>query len=214
MTDLKAKEARVNRLDWRYRYWRDSRKPSARRTFMIRYLRVRLRQAKAKLAKARAKNPTTISEKGVRFIASFEGFPNGGKPYNDPVGYCTVGYGHLIAYRRCTQGDLKTWGQLTRGQAERLLRDDLQVYVDGVKRAVKVPLTQPRLDALVSFSYNVGLGALSSSTLLRRLNAKDYNAVPAELAKWTKGGGVDLPGLVRRRKAEGELWRSGRYTTG
>jgi hypothetical protein len=77
-----------------------------------------------------------------------------------------------------------------------------------VDRLVTVPLSQNQFDALVSFTFNVGEGALAKSTLLKKLNAGKYSEVPAELMKWTKGGGRELPGLVRRRRAECALWRS------
>ena len=72
-------------------------------------------------------------------------------------------------------------------------------------------LTQYQFDALVSFVFNVGVGAFGGSTLLRRLNQGDYNAVPAELMRWVNSGGTPLPGLVRRRRAEGVLFSRGAY---
>jgi lysozyme len=71
---------------------------------------------------------------------------------------------------------------------------------------VTVPLTQGQHDALVSFTYNEGAGRLQSSTLLKDLNAGNYAAVPAEFMKWVFGGGVKLPGLVTRRRAECKLF--------
>jgi hypothetical protein len=71
---------------------------------------------------------------------------------------------------------------------------------------VKQPLTQNQFDVLVDFAYNAGVGALKSSTLLKKVNAAQFDAVPAELMKWTKGGGKVLPGLVRRRQAESAWW--------
>jgi hypothetical protein len=89
----------------------------------------------------------------------------------------------------------------------KILASDLVKFEDGVDNLVKVPLKQNQFDALVSFAFNVGLGALGKSTLLKKLNAGQYDAVPAELMKWTKAGGKELPGLVRRRRAEAALWR-------
>jgi lysozyme len=76
----------------------------------------------------------------------------------------------------------------------------------GVKRLVKVPLAQGQFDALVSFSFNVGLGALGSSTLLRKLNAGDYRGAAAEFPRWNKAGGKVYEGLTRRRAAERSLF--------
>jgi lysozyme len=71
-----------------------------------------------------------------------------------------------------------------------------------------VQLSQGQFDALVSFAYNVGVGAFGKSTLLKRVNAGRFEDVPAEFMKWTRGGGIELSGLVRRRRAEVKLWRS------
>ena len=73
------------------------------------------------------------------------------------------------------------------------------------------PLKQHQLDALVSFTFNCGEGALASSTLRKRLNRGEYAAVPQELNKWVMSGGRRLEGLVRRRKAEGALFHNGKY---
>ncbi len=70
-----------------------------------------------------------------------------------------------------------------------------------------VPLTQNQFDALTSFTYNTGEGAFSRSTLLKQLNAGNYNAVPGEMGKWVYGGGRRLQGLVNRRAAEAATWR-------
>ena len=96
---------------------------------------------------------------------------------------------------------------LTKKQALDRFDKDLKKFEAGVSESVTVPLTQNQFDALVSFVFNVGLGAFQKSTLLRKLNAGDYAAVPGELMKWTKAGGKELPGLVRRRRAEAGLWR-------
>ena len=88
------------------------------------------------------------------------------------------------------------------------MRSDLERFERGVNGLVKVELTKNQFDVLVSFAYNCGLGSLKKSTLLKRVNAKRFDDVPAELMKWTRGGGKVLPGLVRRRRAEAEMWRS------
>ena len=94
-------------------------------------------------------------------------------------------------------------------QANDLLETQVnEKYAPAVVRLVKVPLNQNQFDALVSFVYNLGEGALASSTLLKLLNQGDYDSVPAQMMRWTKANGVDLPGLVRRRKAEADLFSS------
>lgn len=121
--------------------------------------------------------------------------------YLCPAGVWTIGWGH-------TGADVHKGMTITRQEAEALLRQDL-VYTEAVvTAAVKVPLAPAQFDALVSFVFNVGAEAFRKSTLLRKLNAGNYDAVPAELARWNKGGGRVLAGLVRRRKEEAELWVS------
>jgi lysozyme len=97
---------------------------------------------------------------------------------------------------------------ITTAQAEAMLIRDMKQYEDAVSSAVKVPLNQGQFDALASLCYNIGIGAFRRSTLVRRLNAGAYADVPAQLMRWTRGGGKELPGLVRRRRAEAALWRS------
>lgn len=161
----------------------------------------KLKGAEAELSKFRAaKASTSTSAAGVKFIAGFEGYF--ARPYNDPVGYCTIGYGHLIAYRGCNGSDRAKWGSLSQGEAQRLLRGDLRSFEGCVNTTVRVELTQRRYDSAVSFAYNLGCGAWVSSTLLRRLNARAYCSAGREFGKWVNAGGRPLPGLVRRRAAE------------
>jgi len=104
---------------------------------------------------------------------------------------------------------------ITEAQAIERLRRDLAVAEQAVWNAVDVDLTDNQFGALVSFVFNVGVGAFRSSSLLRKLNAGDYAAVPGELAKWNKArvAGVLTPvaGLSNRRAAEAGLWAKGDY---
>ena len=138
------------------------------------------------------------SQAGKDLIISFEGIRL--QAYKCPAGVWTIGVGS-------TQPPVKPGEVLTKKEAMDRFDHDLVKYENAVDRLVKVPLTQNQFDALVSFTFNVGEGALAKSTLLKKLNAGDYDAVPAELMKWTKGGGKELPGLVRRRRAEAAMWR-------
>lgn len=141
------------------------------------------------------------SRAGIDLITSFEGYyPSW---YLDPVGVRTVGYGHTS--ERIPAGITVP---LTREEALDLLRSDLKEYEAEVRRLVKVPLSQPQFDALTSFAFNVGAGALASSTLLKRLNHGDYDAAAREFRRWVFGGGEALPGLKRRRAAEAALFMS------
>jgi lysozyme len=140
-----------------------------------------------------------ISQKGLNLIKSFEGLEL--KAYKDSVGVVTIGYG--------STGPHVSMGQsITETQAEALLLSDVTRFEKGVSDLVKVTLTQYQFDALVSFSFNLGLGNLKSSTLLRKLNSLDYKGASLEFARWNKAGGRVLAGLTRRRLAEKELFLS------
>lgn len=142
------------------------------------------------------------SKAGLDLIKQFEGLRL--KAYKCPADVWTIGYGHTSA---AGQPAVKSGMSITEAQANKILAADLGQYEDAINNSVKVDLTQNQFDALVSFVYNVGIGAFQKSTLLKKLNANQYDAVPGELMKWTKGGGKELPGLVRRRRAEAALWR-------
>jgi lysozyme len=154
--------------------------------------------------------PTALSPAGAKFIAKFEGFR--AKMYNDAAGHCTIGFGHLVHRGPINGKEAPEFvAGITRARALELLQADAAKAASAVKRGVKVPLTQHQFDALVSFAYNVGNGAFAESTLLKKLNAGDYKAVPAQLNRWVKADGKALEGLVRRRGAEGALFSRGTY---
>ncbi len=136
------------------------------------------------------------SQKGLDLIKSFEGLRL--SAYKCPAGVWTIGYG--------TTAGVKPGQSITKERAEELLRDDVKRFEDQVLRLVKVPLTQGQFDALVSFTYNLGAANLGNSTLLRLLNAGDYKGAAAQFDRWTKAGGKELPGLVKRRAAERALF--------
>lgn len=140
--------------------------------------------------------------KGIALIKAHEGKRL--TAYLCPANVLTIGYGHTSAAGdpRVTKGK-----KISEAEADVILVRDLATFERGVSRMVKSPLTQGQFDALVSFAFNCGLGALQNSSLLRKLNAGRHQDVPAELMKWTRGGGRELPGLVRRRREEAALWR-------
>jgi len=138
-------------------------------------------------------------QKGIDLIKVSEGVVL--KVYKDAVGLPTIGYGHLIK-----AGEVFT--TITQQQAEDLLRKDLVQFENGINQLVTVPLTQNQFDALVSFTFNLGVGSLKSSTLLKKLNAKDYAGASAEFLRWDKAGGKTLAGLTKRRTAERQLFLS------
>jgi len=99
---------------------------------------------------------------------------------------------------------------ITRDQALRWLRMDIErKYEPKVRRLVRVPLSEDSMGALVSFAYNVGTGGLARSTLLKKVNAKDWDAVPGQFMRWNKSNGRVFRGLTRRRKAEAKQFMEG-----
>jgi lysozyme len=143
-----------------------------------------------------------ITQAGLDLIKRFEGFSP--TIYICPAGYPTIGYGHVVKPQEREQFA----GGITKNQAEDLLRQDVQIAERAVLRLINVPLTDGQFDALVSFTFNLGAGALQRSTLRRKVNRGDHAAVPAELRKWVWAGGRKLEGLVRRREAESRLYNS------
>ena len=96
----------------------------------------------------------------------------------------------------------------TLAQCDAAFLKDMREFESHVKRLVKVPLTQWQYDALVSFTYNAGAGALAKSTLLKKVNAKNWDAAALEFHKWCKSNGKVLAGLVRRRASEALLFQN------
>lgn len=138
-----------------------------------------------------------INSDGIQLIKSFEGKKL--KAYKDIVGVWTVGYGH-------TGNDVTPNMVITEEHAEELLIQDLVRFEESVSKLVKVPITDNMFSALVSFCFNLGAGTLRKSTLLRLLNTKDYNFASLEIVRFCKAGGKVVDGLLRRRKAEQELF--------
>jgi lysozyme len=136
------------------------------------------------------------SEKGLALIKEFEGFR--ALAYLCPAGVWTIGWGHT---RGVTEHD-----RVTEEMATDMLIEDLAWSEAAVKQYVTVPLNQNQFDALVSFTFNLGQGALAQSTLLRLLNSGEYTAAALQFGRWVKAGTQTLPGLVRRREAERALF--------
>jgi len=141
----------------------------------------------------------------------FEGFS--AKPYLCPAGVWTIGYGstYYQSGDRVTQHD----PEVTREYAEQLLMNELvHTYAPGAIRACPVLLALAvkdrdwgKLNAIVDFCYNLGVGRLQTSTLRRKINAQEWEAAKEQLMLWTRGGGKVLRGLVIRRQAECALMR-------
>jgi lysozyme len=143
-----------------------------------------------------------VTDKGLALIKRFEGFS--ATPYLCPVGWWTIGWGAV----RGPDGQVVTAVTLpiTEEEAEILLRRDVSLAERAVSRLISVPLAGGQFDALVSFTFNLGAGALQRSTLRRKVNREDHGAVPEELRKWVWAGGKRLPGLVKRREAEADIY--------
>lgn len=142
-------------------------------------------------------------QKGLDLIKQFEGLRL--KAYDDGVGVWTIGYG-TIRYPNGVR--VKSGDTCTKEQAEQYLKTDLDSFENVINTKVKVPLTQNQFDALACFVYNVGATNFSNSTLLRKLNAKDYSGAADQLLRWNKAGGKVMNGLTRRREAERKLFLS------
>lgn len=121
------------------------------------------------------------------------------KAYLDTGGVWTIGYGH-------TGPEVVEGLTITLDGAERLLREDLRTAEGHVNKLVKVALTQNQFDALVSFVYNIGGGAFKESTMLRLLNAGDYEGAANQFPRWNKDNGKVVAGLTNRRREERELF--------
>lgn len=118
-------------------------------------------------------------------------------------GTLTIGYGHTETVRPGMR--------ITQEEADRLFLADVAPRVAALDDMIQVDLTDNQFGALLSWVFNVGVGNARKSTLIRKLNAGDYDAVPAELAKWNKQSGQVVPGLVNRRAAEAGLWAKGEF---
>lgn len=118
--------------------------------------------------------------------------------YICPAGYPTIGYGHVVMAHEQDQFALG----ITQAEATELLRKDVGIAERAVLRLISVPLTDGQFDALVSFTFNLGAGALQRSTLRRKVNRGEHESILAELMKWVWAAGKRLPGLVRRRQIE------------
>jgi lysozyme len=161
-----------------------------------------------------------VNDATLTLVKRFEGLPDGDPrtvnldPYLDPVGIWTIGWGHAIAWQgswlrgpaQRAQATALYPGGITQAQAETLLRADLLDTGRDVGHAVQVPLSDNQYGALVSFTFNLGIGNLRKSTLLRKLNQSDYAGAADEFPRWNKADGKVFPGLVARRAAERELF--------
>lgn len=135
-----------------------------------------------------------ITQDGLNLIKFYEGFSP--TTYICPAGYKTIGYGHLVRHT-------ESFDTITEQQAVELLKKDVKGAENAVLRLINIPLNDGQYNALVSFTFNLGSGALQRSTLRQRINRNENNYdCASEFDKWIYAGGRILSGLVKRRKAE------------
>jgi lysozyme len=147
-----------------------------------------------------------VSQTGLDLIKHFEGLSL--KAYKCPAGVWTIGYG--------TTGvpEARLGVVISAARAEELLAIDVDKFSRQVWVLVSdVVINQHQMDALIAFAYNVGIGAFKTSTLLKKLLQKDYTGASKEFLRWTKAKGKELPGLVKRRRAESLLFLGGDWRT-
>jgi lysozyme len=140
--------------------------------------------------------------KGIAIIRKYEGLRL--QAYICPSGLPTIGFGATFYENgsRVQLGD-----KITRDRADQLLFFQVKLFADEVQRIVKVNLDENQLGALVSFCFNVGGAAFGKSTLARKVNANPSDStIRNEFMRWTRGGGKVLPGLVKRREEEANLY--------
>lgn len=142
-----------------------------------------------------------MTEEGLALIRRFEGFR--GEAYRCPAGIWTIGYGHT---GRAGPPPVTPGLRMTEEAARRVLAADVERFAAEVRAGLTRELSDAQFSALVSFAYNVGGGGFRASSVLKAVNAGDFAAVPRRLQMWVKAGGKTLPGLVKRRAAEAELF--------
>ena len=131
-----------------------------------------------------------VTQRGLDLICRFEGFSP--ELYICPAGHPTIGYGHLVR----EDEKARFSGAITENEARTLLKQDVEVAERAVLRLIDVPLSDGQFDALVSFTFNLGAGALQRSTLRRKVNCEEHAEVPTEFLRWVWARGRKLGGLI------------------
>lgn len=141
-----------------------------------------------------------ISNVGIKLIAGWESFKS--KPYLCPAGKWTIGFGHVILPH-------EKFTEITIEQGQELLKQDCEIAENEVNASVRVPINQLMFDAMVSFTFNAGVYAFRTSTLLRLLNAKKYDLAARQFAKWDNANKKESDGLENRRSEEALIFTVG-----
>lgn len=142
-----------------------------------------------------------VSPQGRELICSFEGLAL--TAYDDGTGCWTIGYGTT---RYPDQTPVKAFDTCSVQQANSYMQHDLQKFENAINQAVKVMLNQNQFDALVSLSYNIGINAFKNSTLVRNLNAANYQKAAEQFDVWVYASGKRMQGLINRRAVERALF--------
>ena len=140
-----------------------------------------------------------VPDIAVNIVKQFEGLRL--DKYIDAAGYPTIGYGHKLT-------NPNEFHTITEEQAIELLQQDLQISLQSVLKLTHIALNNSQLSALIDFVYNLGSGTYQHSTLRQKLNRGEYIDAADEFKKWIYAGPRKLPGLIRRRKIEEDLFRS------
>jgi len=160
-----------------------------------------------------------MSQKGIDFLKGYESeVKKNGKHvlYDDDLGFCTIGYGHLVNGKKSCKNIANKYKNkykngLSDTKAKDLLKEDIESRERAVNKKVKKPICQQEFDALLSLYYNIPMAFNKKYKLINKLNKGDYDGAKKEFASWRKGGGKVLSGLVKRRKAEMKMFECGIY---
>jgi len=154
-----------------------------------------------------------ISQRAVDLLKKHEGLPTAevdgvrlAVPYKDPIGIWTIGYGFIRMHGKRVTGHTPAMTML---QVEEQLVKQIVEYKEGAENAVTVEINPDQLGALTSFAWNLGVPALRSSTLLKRINSCAWDDVEYQFSRWNKAGGKVFKGLVTRRQDEADLFLRG-----
>lgn len=154
-----------------------------------------------------------LSQQGKDFIIGLENVEL--KAYKDSSGLWTIGIGHLLTRDELTSGKIeiretliKYRDGLTKQKVFDLFEQDIRIYIDAVAGLIYKRLSQNQFESLVSFTFNVGIGAFRNSILRKKVNDYKFKDVPTEFRRWIYSGGKIVKGLKNRREAEIKLWNS------
>ena len=146
-----------------------------------------------------------VYAKGIELTKESEGFRS--RLYNDAANYCTIGYGHLIKLAPCDGNESNEFrAGISVPQGTEILRRDMEKAERGIMTLVDTDLTDGQYGALCDFVFNVGAGNFRTSTLRRRVEARDFDRIPFEFRRWVSAGSRKLSGLAKRREKEISLF--------